>query len=165
MIVLRAMSPVIRALLVLASCLGLLGATCGSSPLPPVSAARIVAPPAATEIITPPPVEVSICQRDARPTTGADEATNTSFEQFSHEWIGKMKAIAAARFAAQRRRLRETYEMELHPTGSARAPYVGVLSYCELTLQCADSAETSCKPTSSTVVKEVFRYEAGKWVY
>jgi hypothetical protein len=159
------MRSVTRALLVLASSLGLVGATCGVSAPPPAAPARVVAPPAATELIMPPPAEISICQREARPTTGGDAETTSSFEQFSRDWIGKMKAIAAARFAAQRTRLRETYEMELRSTGSARAPYVGVLSYCEITLQCASSAETGCKPTSSTVVKEVFRYEAGKWMY
>jgi hypothetical protein len=159
------MSPVTRAFLVFASSLGLVGATCGGSTPPPVSAARVVAPPAATELVLPPPEEISICQRDARPTTGGDAETARSFEQFSREWIDKMKAVAAARFTAQQRRLRETYEMELRPTGSARAPYVGVLSYCEITLQCASSAETVCRAASSTVVKEVFRYEAGKWMY
>jgi hypothetical protein len=159
------MRSVSRALLVLTLSLGLLGAGCGGSAPPPTAPARVVAPPAATELVLPPPAEVSICQRDAKPTIGGDAETTTSFEQFSREWIDKMKAVAAARFDAQQRRLRETYEMELRPTGSARAPYVGVLSYCEISLQCASSPATGCKPTSSTVVKEVFRYEAGKWVY
>jgi hypothetical protein len=74
-----------------------------------------------------------------------------------------MHAVANARFSSERKRLRETYEMELRPTGSAIAPYVGVLSYCEVSLQC-DGAD-ACKPTSSTLVREMFRYQAGQWVY
>jgi hypothetical protein len=108
---------------------------------------------------------VTICQRDAKPTSGGDAAIVASFEKFSREWIGKMKTIAAARFAVDRKRLREAYEMELRATGSALAPWVGVLSYCELTLQCAGAAEESCKPARSTVVKEMFRFQAGQWVY
>jgi len=123
---------------------------------------RIIAPPAATEIVTPPPAAASICQRNARPTAGDDPVVVASFEQFSRDWIAKMNALAKARFATDRKQLREAYEMELRPTGSSLAPYVGVLSYCEFTLQCAD---VSCKPKSSTVVKELFRFQAGKWVY
>lgn len=145
--------------------LGLVGATCGGSTPPPAAPARVVAPPPATELVLPPPAEVTICQRDARPTSGGDAATTVSFEQFSRDWVTKMKTIARARFATEKKRLRETYEMELRATGSAVAPWVGVLSYCEVTLQCAGAAESSCKPTSSTVVKEMFRLQGGKWVY
>jgi hypothetical protein len=146
--------------------LALLGLACSGAPTPPVSAApRIVAPPEATEIVTPPPANITICQRDARPTSGADAATTASFERFSSDWIAKMKAVTGARFATERKRLRNTYEMELRPTGSDAAPYVGVLSYCEITLHCEDAAEGSCRPSSSVVVKEMFRYQAGQWVY
>ena len=159
------MRALLRSLLVLVSLFGGLGATCGGSP-PPVSAApRVVAPPAATELVMPPPADVSICQRDANPTSGADTATIASFESFSRDWITKMRTIAAARFPTERKRLRQTYEMELRSTGSTQAPYVGVLSYCEVTMECASPIEASCKPMASTVVKEMFRYQAGQWVY
>lgn len=114
----------------------------------------------------PPPKDLSICQRAAKETRGADAATNASFESFSHGWIQKMRAVAAARAtSASRKSIRNTYEMELRPTGSAQAPYVGILSYCELSLQCTSPAENTCKAASSTVVKEMFRYQAGQWVY
>lgn len=149
-----------------ALCASLLAVACSSAaPTAPEASPRVVAPPPATEIVTPPPAAVTICQRDAIPTTGADAETVTSFEKFSSDWIAKMRSVAAARFASERKRLRGTYEMELRTTGSAQAPYVGVLSYCEITLQCASAAETSCRPASSTVVKEMFRFQAGKWVY
>jgi hypothetical protein len=155
----------LRSALVLVSLLGGMGATCGGSPPPKAAPVRVVAPPTATELVMPPPAGVSICQRDANPTTGGDTAVMASFESFSRDWIAKMRAIAAARFPTERKRLREAYEMELRSTGSTQAPYVGVLSYCEVTLQCAEAVETSCKPASSTVVKEMFRYQAGQWVY
>jgi hypothetical protein len=115
--------------------------------------------------VLPPPAEVTICQRDARPTRGGDAAATASFEQFSREWIAKMRSVASARFATERKRLRNTYEMELRATGHTEAPWVGVLSYCEITLHCSADAEASCRPSSSTVVKEMFRFQAGKWVY
>jgi hypothetical protein len=136
---------------------------CAPPPPPPP---RVVAPPEAPAIVMPPPKEVSICQRPARPTTGGDAATAASFEAFSRGWIEKMRAVGTARAAiAGRKRIRDAYEMELRPTSSAQAPYVGILSYCELALECASPAETSCKAVSSTVVKEMFRYQGGKWVY
>jgi hypothetical protein len=125
----------------------------------------VVAPPAATELVTPPPAEVSICQRAARPTTGGDAATIASFETFSRAWMEKMRAVSRARFSIERKRLLHAYEMELRKTGSATAPFVGVLSYCEITLSCGGAAESTCKPAASTLVKEMFRYQAGQWVY
>jgi hypothetical protein len=138
-------------------------AACGS-PAPPAAPPRVVAPPEAPAIVTPPPAEVTICQRDAKPTTGADAATIASFEAFARSWVEKMKAVAAVRATAtSRTTLRNTYELELRATRSARAPYVGVLSYCEISLTCT-GAQT-CQPASSTVVKEMFRYQGGIWVY
>jgi hypothetical protein len=158
----------LRPALILVSLLCGLGATCGGSRPPaavPVRPVRLVAPPAATELVLPPPAHVTICQRAANPTTGGDAEVVASFEHFSRDWIAKMKAIAAARFPTDRKQLRDAYEMELRSTGSTLAPYVGVLSYCELQMQCAGGAEPSCKPMASTVVKEMFRFQAGQWVY
>jgi hypothetical protein len=136
---------------------------CAAPPPPPP---RVVAPPEAPAIVMPAPKEVTICQRAANPTTGGDVEITASFESFSRGWIEKMRAVAGARAATSgRTRIRNTYEMELRPTGSALAPYVGILSYCELALQCTSTAEASCKAASSTVVKEMFRYQAGQWVY
>ena len=127
--------------------------------------AALGAPPATAAPAPPLVAELSICQRDAKPTSGADSSTIASFEAFSRTWIDKMKAIAAARGIAGRKRLRNTYEMQLRPTGSAKAPYVGVLHYCEIALACASAEEASCKAVSSVVVTEMFRYQAGQWVY
>ena len=153
-----------RAVLHAALTLSALAVACVSAP--PPAPPRVVAPPEAITIVTPPPKDPSICQRAAKVTTGGDAAMIGSFESFSRDWIGKMKAVAAARATtAGRKRIRDSYEMELRPTSSALAPYVGILSYCELALQCTSAAESSCMPSTSTVVKEMFRYQAGKWVY
>jgi hypothetical protein len=55
--------------------------------------------------------------------------------------------------------------LDLRAPGRPQAPWVGVLSYCEVALKCETNAETSCRPSSSVVVKEMFRYQAGQWVY
>ena len=154
------MKPVLRALAFSWLVLTPLVAAC-ESPAP----AAVVAPPATAAPASPPAVELSICQRDAKPTSGGDTSSIASFEAFSRNWIDKMKAIAAARGIAGRKRLRNTYEMQLRPTGSAKAPYVGVLHYCEIALACASAEEASCKAVSSVVVTEMFRYQAGQWVY
>jgi len=155
------MRPTARACALLLSPLAFLAA-CGS-PAPPAPA-RVVAPAEAPAIVTPPPAAVTICQRDAKPTTGANSATIASFETFSHKWVAKMKEVAAARATATARTtLRNTYEMELRATGSAQAPFVGVLTYCEIAMKCTSAQ--MCQPASSTVVKEMFRYQGGTWVY
>ncbi|MBM4382505.1 MAG: hypothetical protein FJ091_03955 [Deltaproteobacteria bacterium] len=141
-----------------------LAAACESAP--PPAPERVVAPPDATSIVTPPPKELSICQRGAKPTSGGDAATVASFEAFSQMWVKKMRDIANAKASAtSRTTIRDTFEMELRPTSSAQAPYVGVLTYCEIGNSCTSLAPHTCKPRTSTVVKEMFRFQAGKWVY
>lgn len=154
------MKPVLRALAFSWLVLTPLVAAC-ESPAP----AAVVAPPATAAPAPPPVAELSICQRDAKPTSGGDTPIIASFEAFSRTWIDKMRAIAAARGVAGRKRLRNTYEMQLVPTGSEQAPYVGVLHYCEVALTCASAEEASCTAVSSVVVTEMFRYQAGQWVY
>jgi hypothetical protein len=137
---------------------------CESAPPPPVE--RVVAPPAATTIVTPPPAELTICQRDAKPTSGGDAVTVASFEEFSRGWVKKMRDVANAKASATARTtIRNSFEMELRPTNSAQAPYVGVLTYCEIGNSCTSLAPHTCTARTSTVVKEMFRYQAGKWVY
>jgi len=138
---------------------------CGS-PAPPPPPPRVVAPPEAPAIVMPPPADVTICQRDAKPTLGGDAAIVASFEAFSRAWVDKMKAVSAARAtAAARNTLRNSYEMELRPTGSALAPWVGILSYCEIAMKCVGPREEQCTPSSSTLVREMFRYQGGNWIY
>jgi hypothetical protein len=158
------MTTLQRPLLVLSLAFVTLATACESAP--PPAPERVVAPPDATTIVTPPPSELTICQRDARPTSGGDAATIASFEEFSRTWLEKMRAVANAKASATARTtIRNSHEMELRPTSSAQAPYVGVLTYCEIGNACTSTAPHTCKPRTSTVVKEMFRYQAGKWVY
>jgi hypothetical protein len=57
------------------------------------------------------------------------------------------------------------YAIELKPTGSATAPWVGILRYHELTYTCADKSTSSCAPSKKMRVTEIFRFQGGKWVY
>ena len=153
------MTPLLRALVVTGLSLTPFGAACESPP-----PAQPVANPAAPAP-APPPHVLSICDRNAKPTTGDDAKTIASFEAFSRDWIEKMRRVGAARGVAGRKRIRDAYEMELRPTQSAQAPYIGVLRYCEIGLSCTAAAESSCREATSTVVTEMFRYQAGKWVF
>ena len=141
------MALFLRALSLAALCVALLGAACERPP-PPAPLPRIL----------------TICERDAKPITGGDPAIAASFEAFSRGWIEKMKRVSVARGTARRTRIRDTYEMQLRPTGSPRAPYVGVLQYCEIGLSCGSASESSCVEASSTVVTELFRYQGGQWI-
>jgi hypothetical protein len=103
----------------------------------------------------PPERALSLCERPARPAaTAHDPAVEASFRAFATVWLEKMRKAGAAKNAPGGPRLiRAAFETELKPTGSQQAPWVGLLRYCE---------QTSSK---STVVTEIFRFQAGKWVY
>ena len=129
------MAPLLRSLVFAGLSLAPLGAACES--LPPTPSVENPAAPAPA----PPPLVISICDRNAKPTTGDDAKTIASFEAFSRDWIEKMRRVGAARGLAGRKRIRDAYEMELRPTRSAQAPYIGVLRYCEIGLSCAAAGE------------------------
>jgi hypothetical protein len=94
--------------------------------------------------------ELTLCERPARPAATLQEPQiEGSFRAFANEWLARMRKVGAA----QGRRILDAFETELRPTGSAKAPWVGVLRYCEQT------------PSKRTVVSEIFRYQAGEWVY
>ncbi len=115
-------------------------------------------PPAPTRALT-------LCDGKAKsPVAVSDAEVNASFRTFSEGWISKLRRAGAS--ASSRRRIPDSLETELRPTGSKAAPYVGILRYCEQTLSCAGAgtAET-CQPSKSTLVTEIFRFQAGQWVY
>ena len=117
-------------------------------------------PPAAPA--APEQAALSICERPARPAaTAHDPEVEASFRAFAVTWLAKMRKAGAG----QRRRILEAFETELRPTGSRVAPWVGVLRYCEQALRCTGASAASCQPSKSTVVTEIFRFQAGKWVY
>ena len=157
------MTPLLRALVFAGLSSALLGAACESPP--PAAPVTKPAAPAPAPPPAPPPRALSICERNPKPTTGGDATAIASFETFSRGWIEKMRRVGAARGVAGRKRIRDAYEMQLRPTQSAQAPYVGVLYYCEIGLTCTAAVESSCKESTTTVVTEMFRYQAGKWVF
>lgn len=119
----------------LAGCLVLLA--CAEAPPPPQP------PPS-----EPPPRTLTLCERPAQPAAHmADPETEASFRVFAHGWLEKLRRAGTSR------KIGPEFETELRPTGDARAPWVGVLRYCETT------------GGSSAVVTELFRFEADEWVY
>jgi hypothetical protein len=90
-----------------------------------------------------------------------------SFQDFAKSWMQKMEAAEANnRKIANGGAFRgydEGFKIELKPTGSASAPYVGLLRYEEQ--QCAAGSGGSCTVASTTLVTEIFRFQGGRWVY
>jgi hypothetical protein len=95
------------------------------------------------------------------------ERAESSFEAFAEDWMKKMEAAEAhAKRQAGGGAYRGydgAFKIELKPTGSAAAPYVGLLRYQEQ--QCAAGSGPACKVTSTTQVTEIFRFQGGRWVY
>jgi hypothetical protein len=91
----------------------------------------------------------TLCERSAQPaaSAGAPEV-EASFRAFADAWLRRLRAAAAA----TDREIGDEFETELRPTGDRRAPWVGLLRYCER------------RPARSAVVTELFRFEAGEWV-
>jgi hypothetical protein len=90
-----------------------------------------------------------------------------SFQSFAEDWMKKMEA--AEKHAKTQagggayRGYDDGFRIELKPTGSTAAPYVGLLRYQEH--QCAAGSGSACKVTSTTAVTEIFRFQGGRWVY
>lgn len=107
----------------------------------------------------------------------AHQRAERSFDDFAKGWMQKMaKAEGQNRtrpalqphggvMVASYRGYDDDYVIELKPTGSATAPWVGILRYHELTYTCADKSTSSCAPSKKLRVTEIFRFQGGKWVY
>jgi len=130
-------------------------------------AAACQVPPWTSPAPAPPERELSLCERPARPAaTAHDPKVEASFRAFASAWLEKMRKAGAAKNApGGRRQILDAFETELRPTGNQQAPWVGLLRYCEQALRCTGTSTTSCQPSKSTVVTEIFRFQAGKWVY
>lgn len=91
----------------------------------------------------------------------------SSFQSFAQDWMKKMAAAEAHEKAKAAggayRGYGDDFQIELKPTGSATAPYVGLLRYQER--QCAAGGGRSCKVVGTTRVTEIFRYQGGRWIY
>jgi hypothetical protein len=107
---------------------------------------------------------LTICERPAKTLAApADPKIEASFRAFARTWIGKMSKAKGA--PGGRKRIRDEFEIELRPTGSKQAPWVGILRYCEETLRCTSASAASCQVSKTTAVSEIFRFQAGKWTY
>jgi hypothetical protein len=115
---------------------------------------------------------------DIAPAGGAATSkAQDSFAQFAHKWMREMHQAEAR----NRSHPKVTHEggrkviaytgyddgvrLQLKPTGSVAAPYVGLLQYQQKTFHCTDEAGKSCRVVSTTPVTEIFRFQNGRWVY
>lgn len=57
------------------------------------------------------------------------------------------------------------WETQVKPTGSAAAPFVGILRYKENLYTCLRDDATRCTITRSIPVSEIFSYKNGRWTY
>ena len=104
-------------------------------------------------------------------------SAHESFARFAQEWMEKIRQAAKAHRQKPTLRAGPTtplasyrdyagdHQVELRPTGNARAPYVGVLRYQELVYACRDTSTTDCVVSSKLPVTEIFRYQDGRWIY
>jgi hypothetical protein len=101
------------------------------------------------------------------PSDPALARAEASFQSFAAEWMRKMSAAEAhAKKTAgggAYRGYADDFKVELKPTGSASAPYVGLLRYQEH--QCAAGGDAECKVMGTTAVTEIFRFQGGRWIY
>jgi hypothetical protein len=107
----------------------------------------------------------------------AHQRAERSFDDFAKIWMQKMAkaesqnrtkpklAPLAGAMVASYRGYEDGYVIELKPTGSKTAPWVGILRYHELTYTCADKSTKACAPSKKMRVTEIFRFQGGKWVY
>jgi hypothetical protein len=103
----------------------------------------------------------------------AHQRAERSFDEFAKGWMQKMARLESQNRAkptlasnvASYRGYEDDYVIELKPTGSSTAPWVGILRYHELTYTCADKSTASCAPSKKMRVTEIFRFQGGKWVY
>ncbi|MEN8160424.1 MAG: hypothetical protein ABFS41_10175 [Myxococcota bacterium] len=110
-------------------------------------------------------------------TDPAHARAERSFNEFATGWMKKMERLETANRAkpklesvggttvASYRGYEDGFNIELKPTGSKTAPWVGILRYHELQFSCASAAATRCNPSKKTRVTEIFRFQGGKWVY
>ncbi len=94
-----------------------------------------------------------------------------SFRSFAEAWVGRMRSEEARTRArpasagpARVRSVEGNFAVELRPTGSPVAPWVGLLRYSEVLYECAGGG-AACRVASRTPITEVFRFQAGRWIY
>lgn len=108
------------------------------------------------------------------PVAGPDAASvKASFDAFASDWMGRMQRVEEDNRRSPTleagvmsyRGYGDDFRVEIKPTGSERAPYVGLLRYEEQTYGCSDEAAVQCWTVSRMRVTELFRYQDGRWIY
>ena len=106
-----------------------------------------------------------------------NETARAALSDFAKTWMGKMKKSeaqnrqrptvrpGAARSVITYRGFDDDYKVELRPTGHPTAPFIGILRYTEQVYTCREAGGSDCSVASSVPVTEIFRYQAGRWVY
>jgi len=107
----------------------------------------------------------------------SNEDARSELSVFAKSWIGKMRhnqdeqrkhpsvRPGATQNVTSYRGIADDYNVELRPTGQPNAPFIGILRYTEQVYTCRDAASGNCSVASSVPVTEIFRYQAGRWVY
>jgi len=111
----------------------------------------------------------------------ADSPAGQALETFVRDWIGEMnreanKQRTGGRFLVPAPTSDEPeiftyteyskdYDVEMKETGSAAAPYVGILKYIEHTYTCRGPARTDCELVESSPITEIFPFKNGRWQY
>jgi len=107
----------------------------------------------------------------------SSERAQLALSDFAKTWMGKMEnneaqnrlrptvRPGATQSVITYRGISDDYKVELRPTGHPNAPYVGILRYTEQVYTCSAGASSNCSVASSVPVTEIFRYQAGRWVY
>lgn len=108
---------------------------------------------------------------------GGDAGAHASFQVFAASWMQKMHRVEAdqrrnptVRPGAERalvtyRGYEDDYEIELRATGHPTSPYVGILRYTERVYSCDSVKALDCTVASRIPVTEIFRLQAGRWIY
>ena len=107
----------------------------------------------------------------------SNERARVALSNFAESWMGKMEnneaqnrlrptvRPGATQSVITYRGFSDDYKVELRPTGHPNAPYIGILRYTEQVYTCNQGASSSCSVASSVPVTEIFRYQAGRWIY
>jgi len=109
---------------------------------------------------------ISIAADPAKQASSSERSkAKQRFEGFAASWLSDLrKQEQQARRAGQNHiGPGEDFTLELRSTGSAGAPYVGILHYTEHNMRC--SGANACQRTGTSHVSEIFRYQKGKWIY
>jgi hypothetical protein len=113
----------------------------------------------------------------AAPTPADQAGASAALEAFASQWMDKMERVeddnrrkptvvrGGAGSEVTYRGYTDDFKIEIRPTGYPAAPFVGVIRYGEQLFKCSDPGATRCGVAHTTPVREIFRFQNGRWVY